>query len=534
MNWHAGALSARTCAAAIVLAASVPYLSTLDNYFVADDFGVVQLLASKPWSYFPRWFATTWMDGIWGFTPDEVRPFPALSYQLTSVGRPGSPVLHHVFNILMHAATALVVYAMARRVARLARPASLFAAMVFAVLPVQAESVAWITGRVDSMPAFFYIASFVVYARWRDEGRRSDYAWSLVLFAVALFTKQNAITMVGTLAAYELLLRRPWGRFPARFAALMPFALLTTGYLLLRLVLFGEVAREGRLGASELRLFGTMAGRHLNHVVLGDPGAGDVVFWTLAAIASALVVVAVARRSGWTSDPVAGLAFFGPVWWTIGVAPILVAGYESPRHVYLASAGWAVVLGIGLQLLATDSRPLARRAAFVTAAALVLAYAWLLRVPVARWNASAELSRAAVRGLESEAREAAPGTLFLIDVPVRSWEWALPFAAQPPFTSEDLTRRARIVSPRLLHCCRQQWFDDTRRTLRAWQADGTNRVVALRWTDGRTGMMKLTERTDPEAAALLPMLLELETPEALDSALAGIAARATPAGRSGE
>ena len=38
------------------------------------------------------------------------------------------------------------------------------------------------------------------------------------------------------------------------------------------------------------------------------------------------------------------MLFFGPVWWVIGVAPIAVAGYESPRHVYLASAGWAVVV----------------------------------------------------------------------------------------------------------------------------------------------------------------------------------------------
>ena len=38
------------------------------------------------------------------------------------------------------------------------------------------------------------------------------------------------------------------------------------------------------------------------------------------------------------------LLFFGPIWWVIGVAPTAVAGYESPRHVYLAAAGWAMVL----------------------------------------------------------------------------------------------------------------------------------------------------------------------------------------------
>ena len=70
----------------VALAAILPYIVTIFDYFVRDDFGVVQLLAQKPFSYFPRWFASSWMDGIWGDVPDEVRPFPALSYQLTALG----------------------------------------------------------------------------------------------------------------------------------------------------------------------------------------------------------------------------------------------------------------------------------------------------------------------------------------------------------------------------------------------------------------------------------------------------------------
>ena len=35
------------------LAAVLPYLITVNDYFVRDDFGVVQLLAQKPFSYFP-------------------------------------------------------------------------------------------------------------------------------------------------------------------------------------------------------------------------------------------------------------------------------------------------------------------------------------------------------------------------------------------------------------------------------------------------------------------------------------------------
>ena len=34
--------------------------------------------------------------------------------------------------------------------------------------------------------------------------------------------------------------------------------------------------------------------------------------------------------------------YFAGVWMVLGIAPTLVAGYASPRHMYLASAGWAI------------------------------------------------------------------------------------------------------------------------------------------------------------------------------------------------
>ena len=85
-----------------------------------------------------------------------------------------------------------------------------FAAVVFAVLPMQAESVAWITGRVDSMPACFYLASFLFFAAWRAGGTRSLYAGSVVCCFVALFSKQNTMTLPAALVLYDaIVVRRP-------------------------------------------------------------------------------------------------------------------------------------------------------------------------------------------------------------------------------------------------------------------------------------------------------------------------------------
>ena len=72
-----------------------------------------------------------------------------------------------MINIAFHAVNALLVLRIGETAAGLSLGPAAFAALVFAILPMQTESVAWVTGRVDSMPACFYLASFLLFVRWR-------------------------------------------------------------------------------------------------------------------------------------------------------------------------------------------------------------------------------------------------------------------------------------------------------------------------------------------------------------------------------
>jgi hypothetical protein len=500
----------------VVLAAIVPYLPTLDDYFVRDDYGVVQLLAQKPATYFPRWFVSSWMDYIWGYTPDEVRPFPAVSYQITALGGAASPVLHHALNVLLHAGNGLLVLAIARTAASMTMPCATVAALVFVLLPVHTESVAWITGRVDSMPAFFYLASFLAYVRWRvvaSAGARA-YAAAVVLFFVALFTKQNTITMLGTLLAYDVLVLRRYQPTVRGVLAYLPFALLTAGYMWLRFLLFGQVAREGSLSARALHDFGVLFTRHLTHVVVGGIDGSSVV--TVAC----LLAVAVAWVAAGRREPLK-ILYFGPVWWLIGIAPVLVAGYSSPRHVYLAAVGWAIVLGLVLeQALRAMSARVPRRAVVAMAVAVLAWYGVGLMRSVREWGAIAHVSHQAVLDVRAAALSGPPGGLVIVGAPVRSWEWALPFSARPPFVRTDLGERVFIVSPRALSCCPTQWFDETRTALRQWSAGGArDAVVALRW-DADSGALSTSSSGEvPQLAAVARALLEMRQPDELDANL---------------
>ena len=522
----------RLAVLAVCLAACVPYLRTISDYFVQDDFGVVQLLAGKPWSTFPRWFTMPWMEDIWGYIPDEIRPFPALSYQVTALWGRGAPEGHHLLNIALHAANALLVLALARSAGGLGVGGAAVAGTAFGLLPVAAESVAWITGRVDTMPTLFYVASFIAYVQWRQtSSERSGrlYAWSLGWFFLALFSKQNTITMVPALLAYDFVVaRRPIRATWDWLRPYIPFVLLTAGFLGLRYLVLGEVLRESQLSSARIAAFGDLAARHVQRIAFGGVGAVPQAA-ALAGLFGVATAVAVARAdSARREHALRVLGFFGVVWLALGIAPALAAGYESPRHAYLAAVGWAIALGMAVEIV-WSSRPvrgLGRRfwpAVATLGVMLILGgYTIGLHRTVSDWSRRSAVSRLAATELETQVLGAPPGTLVLVGAPVSSWEWAAPFVARPPYASSDLTARAFIVTPRPLDCCRGRlWEDRVRQNLQAWATRPGAPVLALYATE--TGeVRRLTGNEDPELLSLVHVLPEIVSGDALDSAITDI------------
>ncbi len=528
-------VSATTLAGLVVcLVACAAYAATIPAYFLNDDFGVVALLAAKPSTYFPRWFVTSWMDAIWGFNPDEIRPFPAVSYQLTSLAGAGSPIAHHLLNVAIHAANGVLVLALARTAIGLSVWSAAVAALVFVLLPVQTESVAWITGRVDSLPALFYLGSVVAWVRWRQTAQALHappappapqapwalYSVSLTLGFMALFSKQNTITLVPALLLYDILIERRWPRPSWSWLwPYLPFIAITLGYLYLRLALFGEVVRESLVTVDWMAYAFGMIERHAWRVIFGHatpPSALER--WTLIAILLIIAFCAIRAAQRGRVRAAASVMSFVVLWWVLGVAPVLVAGYESPRHVYLASVAWAMFVGLAFEWMWAVSRRRAVRAIVILVTAAILGtYTAHLSASLADWNARALVSRHAAQDVEREALAAPEGTLLIVGAPASVWEWALPFVVRPPFARSDLTSRVHIVSPRLLHCCRGQWEVDTRQTIERWRSrSDAPSVVALRWNEQTGAVLRATDREVPDLRSLASYLAEIPSGDDMD------------------
>jgi len=117
-------------------------------------------------------------------------------------------------NLVLHVANALLVWLV---LARLKVPGAWLAAAIFALHPVQAESVAWITERKNVLMGFFFLLTLLAWIAFVDERTKRSwlfYGVALILYLLALSAKTTACTLPAALFLILWLQRTPisWKR----------------------------------------------------------------------------------------------------------------------------------------------------------------------------------------------------------------------------------------------------------------------------------------------------------------------------------
>lgn len=103
---------------------------------------------------------------------------------------------YHLMNLALHAASAFLLVAILRR---LALPGAWLAAFLFALHPVQVETVAWISEQKNTLSTVFYLGSALIYLRFDQTRQRRQYLLALGLFAMALLSKSVTATLPAAL-----------------------------------------------------------------------------------------------------------------------------------------------------------------------------------------------------------------------------------------------------------------------------------------------------------------------------------------------
>ncbi len=184
----------------IALAAFFSFAGTLTHDFVWDDEDVIYHARSVVQEKGPAGLAQVPFTAL----PDDrsensgyYRPVSLFSmWIIDPFGKP-SPFLYHLVNVALHVLNSLLAFALFRIV--LAEGIGAFiGGAIFAVHPIHAESVAWISGRTDLLAALFTLVTVVIWQNFRRQGAfpgTIPYGLGLASFALACLSKEVAFLL---------------------------------------------------------------------------------------------------------------------------------------------------------------------------------------------------------------------------------------------------------------------------------------------------------------------------------------------------
>jgi len=388
------------------LAAFLSYVTVLQGPYLYDDIIYVRDNAAlQSFSNIPK----LWITSYFPDRPETAlfRPLTATTYAVDIAVAGISPLASHLSNGIWHAlATALLVLL----VFRLHRPdqaderqrrfppvawAALAAGLIFAVHPVHTEAVAGIVGRAEVLAAVFCFAATLC---WRKYRQSNDWRYSLLTalgYFFALASKESAaplpaVLLVGDLLNVFSVESRP-GNFKgesiqSKIVGYLPFVAVFAGYVGLRLFALGrfnaDPATQPLANADVVTRVATALaalGRYASLMVW--PAGLSVEYGEFMAqtFASARVVLGIAVALGL----VVAIAFavrrapkvaFWLGWFLLFLLTFLnllitIGAVFAERFVYISSAGFCVLAGLGVAQL---SRRLSRRWSVATPALLLL------------------------------------------------------------------------------------------------------------------------------------------------------------------
>jgi protein O-mannosyl-transferase len=213
----------------IVLITGATFFPVLNNQFVNLD-DRVNLLGNPSYRGLGlaqfRWMFTTFHNSLY-------RPITWVTFGADYLLWGMEPFGYHLTSLILHCATAVLVYLLAMRLLSLAEPnpparselalrvAATFAALVFAIHPLRVEPVAWASARNDVVAGLFFIGAILCYlraVRIGEPGRvRSWLGSAIVVYALSLFSKPNGIMLPFALLVLDVYPLRRLGGGPGKW-----------------------------------------------------------------------------------------------------------------------------------------------------------------------------------------------------------------------------------------------------------------------------------------------------------------------------
>jgi len=307
-------------------------------------------------SYNSNWHPMTWLSHM-------------LDAQLFGPNSKG----HHLTNLLFHIANVLLLFLVLLRMTG-ALWQSGFVAALFALHPLNVESVAWVAERKNVLSTFFWLLTMWAYIRYAQKTNLKRYGLVILFFAMGLMSKPMLVTL--------------------------PFVLLLLDYWPLRRLQSDRRTAISRLVYEKIPLLVLVAGSVVTTLTvqkmggaLGSLNAFPIQERVINALVSYWLYL---QKMIWPG----GLAIFYAhpentlsVWKGLATAALLAlvttAAIRLARRAPYFAVGWFWYLGTlipVIQLVQTGSIAMADRYAYVPLIGIFIIIAWGLPELLAKWR----------------------------------------------------------------------------------------------------------------------------------------------------
>ena len=118
-----------------------------------------------------------------------------------------NPYVFHLANLIVHVLTVLAVYGLLKFLLAQPLPAAV-GAMLFAVHPVQVESVAWVSGMKDLLCGLFSILAVWQYAAWAKASGHWRFTLATMAYVLAMLSKPTAMVVPAIALVLDLAFNR--------------------------------------------------------------------------------------------------------------------------------------------------------------------------------------------------------------------------------------------------------------------------------------------------------------------------------------
>lgn len=236
----------------ITICIVIAYLPTFSGEFLFDDHLLIERdsyikTLHSPLSYLFQEDGVTSECEFEGYHTGYYRPLLNFSYSIDHVLWGSNAPGFRTTNVFLHILNCFVLFYLLQFLIK-DRYVALWVTLIFALHPVNTESVSWIISRNNILATLFSLSSLLFYIKGWEGGNRLNWMASVLAFALAILSKELGIMVLPVFFLYKRLVSPKRGNVRKELLSYLPFIIVLAAYFLLRKAVISSFSSPLQMG----------------------------------------------------------------------------------------------------------------------------------------------------------------------------------------------------------------------------------------------------------------------------------------------